>query len=71
MVEAIADIAEPDQVITDRDMDWIALAGPQIAEPLAVWLESWDGVSLSEHHAMPEDYAHALAVARALTGGAR
>jgi hypothetical protein len=39
--------------------------------PLAAVLESWDGVEISEHHAMPDDFAHALAFARVINGGSR
>jgi hypothetical protein len=50
---------------------WIALMNPDVAEPLAAWLESWDGVELREDGPLPEDFKHALAVARALNGTAR
>lgn len=38
--------------------------------PLASLLESWEGVGISEHHAMPDDFAHTLAFARVLNGTA-
>ncbi len=43
---------------------------PVIAEPLAVWLESWDGIPFDEHGPMPVDLQHALNVARAILGEA-
>jgi hypothetical protein len=39
--------------------------------PLAVWLESWDGVDVREHGPVPDDYLHAVAIARAINGGAK
>jgi hypothetical protein len=36
--------------------------------PLASWLESWDGIDIREDGSTPDDYRHALAVARALNG---
>lgn len=39
-----------------------------VDEPLAAWLESWDGVELDERGPLPEDFEHALAVARVLNG---
>jgi len=44
--------------------DWVALVHPGLAEPLASWLESWDGVEIREDGPMPDDFRYALAVAR-------
>lgn len=64
-----------------RDLEWIALASPALAEPLAAWLddhaELYEDVfkDLDERfHARVETNAramveHALAVARAVNGG--
>ena len=49
---------------------WIALVHPGLAEPLASWLESWDGVDLREDGPLPEDFEHALRIARVLNGTA-
>jgi len=38
-------------------------------EPLARWLDSWDGADVDEHAAMPDDLRHALLIARAINGG--
>jgi hypothetical protein len=40
-------------------------------EPLAAWLESWDGVELHEDGPMRDDFQHALKVARVILGGAQ
>ncbi|AKZ60784.1 hypothetical protein SAM23877_p075 (plasmid) [Streptomyces ambofaciens ATCC 23877] len=39
--------------------------------PVTRWLASWEGVELREDAALPEDAQHALAVARAINGGAQ
>ncbi|MGW4406556.1 hypothetical protein ACWEJ6_21180 [Nonomuraea sp. NPDC004702] len=53
-----------------NDGQWIALASPALAEPLASWLESWDGVDLREDGPLPDDFTYALRVARVLNGTA-
>jgi hypothetical protein len=40
-------------------------------EPIADWLDSWDGVDIDEHASMPDDLRHALVIARALNAAAR
>lgn len=35
---------------------------------IAGWLESFDGIDLTEHGAMSEEITHALAVSRAMNG---
>lgn len=52
------------------DAAWIALMSPALAEPLAAWLESWDGVAFNERGPMADDLKHALNVARAILGEA-
>jgi|GEM_PF-6777054 len=42
-----------------------------VDEPLASWLESWDGVDLAEDGPLPEDFEHALRIVRALNGTVR
>lgn len=37
-------------------------------EPLASWLESWDGVELREDGPLPSDFEYALRIARVLNG---
>ncbi len=41
---------------------------PVIAEPIIVWLESWDGIPFNEHGPMADDLQHALNVARSILG---
>lgn len=76
-----------DEVMTYADAAWIALAGPQIAEPLAAWLErAGDDLSGAEAYLArtpgeifdpfeycdePDSVRAALAVARAINGGDR
>lgn len=48
------------------DARYIATVHPQVGAAVAAWLESWTGVDLDEHAAMPADAEHALAVARAI-----
>ena len=73
MAEAIADIAEPSGIVAQADLDWMALASPVIAEPLAVWLESV-AVFWPEHQvvtataAAVRERSHALLIARAVLG---
>ena len=59
-----------EEIVGREDAAWIALAGPQIAEPLAEQLEEtaswWDQFSLT-----PEPTNPALVLARAINGGAR
>jgi len=47
---------------------WIALMQPALAEPLAAWMESWDGIPFNEHGPMADDLQHALNVARVILG---
>ncbi|MEV0994615.1 hypothetical protein [Nonomuraea sp. NPDC050202] len=51
-----------------RDGQWIALASPALAEPLASWLDSWTGIDLREDGPLPEDVEHALRIARVING---
>lgn len=51
-----------------RDLEWIALAHPGLAEPLAAWLESWDGIDFTEDGAMLDDLQYALRIARVING---
>ncbi|MGW0495070.1 hypothetical protein ACWD0Z_06405 [Streptomyces sp. NPDC003007] len=44
---------------------------PAAAEALAAWLDSWGVIDLREHATMQEDARHALAIARAINGGAQ
>jgi hypothetical protein len=46
------------------DANWIAAMHPGVGTLLAKWLGSWNGTDLDEHAAMPDDLAHALAIAR-------
>jgi hypothetical protein len=46
--------------------NYIALVHPGVGLALAGWLESLDGVEFSEHGPLPDEFAHALAVARAV-----
>jgi hypothetical protein len=39
-------------------------------EPLAKWLESWDGIEISEDGPWSDDAHDALAIARAINGAA-
>jgi hypothetical protein len=41
-----------------------------LGEPVADWLESWQGVHLSVEGPMPQDYEHALKIVRIVNGGA-
>lgn len=71
MAQALADITEPGQLISDGDMDWMALASPALAGPLAAWLEA-AALDLGESENLaycdePDSVRHALAVARAIT----
>lgn len=50
---------------------WIALVHPGLAEPLASWLESWDGIELREDGPLPSDFEYALRIARVLNGTAQ
>ncbi|TMS00138.1 hypothetical protein [Nonomuraea basaltis] len=47
---------------------WITVVNPALAEPLASWLESWDGVELREDGPLPADFEFALRIARVLNG---
>ncbi|MER7213549.1 hypothetical protein ABT340_41350 [Streptosporangium sp. NPDC000239] len=49
---------------------WIQVMSPALAQALAAWLESWEGVEVRLDGPMPEDYRYALRVARAINGGA-
>lgn len=40
-------------------------------EPLAKWLISWGGIDLDETGPLPEDAQYAIAIARAINGGAQ
>lgn len=40
----------------------------QLADPVADWLESWQGVHLSVDGAMPQDFEHALKIVRVVNG---
>jgi len=42
-----------------------------LRQPLTRWLDSLTGIEVFEHGPMAEEYRHALAVARALLGGAQ
>lgn len=42
---------------------FIATMHPGVSLALATWLASFDGIDISEHAAMSDDVAHALAVA--------
>jgi hypothetical protein len=53
----------------ENDAQWIALMHPGLAKPLAVWLESWAGVELREDGPYPDDWFHAVQIARAINGG--
>lgn len=66
MAGLLADVTEPEGIMSRADLDWMALMGPTVAHPLATWLESFDGIDLSEHAAVPDDYLHAVQVARAI-----
>lgn len=46
--------------------DYAAVMGPAVGLALAKWLDSWHGTDFDEHAAMPDDLAHALAIARAI-----
>lgn len=48
------------------DAEWIALMSPVLAEPLAAWLESWDGFDVPESAPHSDDWEHALKVSRAI-----
>lgn len=48
------------------DAAWIALMHPGVAEPLAAWLESWDGFNIPESAPHSDDWEHALKVSRAI-----
>ncbi|WP_049568711.1 hypothetical protein [Nonomuraea sp. SBT364] len=60
---------------------WIALANPDLAEPLASWLEETarqydappcdDPTGVCNHCERRDDFVNALHVARAINGGAR
>lgn len=54
----------------EGDARWMVLTNPLLAEPLASWLESWDGVDLREDGPLPDDFTYALRVARVLNGAA-
>lgn len=47
---------------------YIATMHPGVARALAAWLESWTGIDIAEHGPMPDDFKHALAVARLILG---
>jgi hypothetical protein len=49
--------------------EYIAATHPGVGKAVAAWLESWDGIELSEGGPLPDDFAHALAVARAVNNG--
>ena len=63
------EVAEDYSVIAREDLAWIALASPALAEPLAAWLESWDGLEFTEQGALLDDLKYALKIARVITGG--
>lgn len=67
-LDSVADAG--DGAAATADAAWICLANPLLAEPLAAWLESWEGVDLREDGPLPEDFARALKIARVLNGGA-
>lgn len=50
------------------DAGYIATMHPGVGAALAAWLDSLTGIDISEHAALPEEYRHALAVARAING---
>lgn len=50
---------------------YTAAMDPAVGLLLAKWLASWDGADISEHAAMPDDLAHALAIARAINAGSQ
>jgi len=45
------------------------LAG--LADPVADWLDSWTATDIREDGPMPEDFRHALAIARTVLGQER
>lgn len=53
------------------DLPYIAAMHPGVGTALAKWLISWGGIELEEFGPLPEDAQHALAVARAINGGAQ
>lgn len=59
------------QSLCSEDVEWIALMGPVLAEPLAAWLdgaaENWRWVS----SVVDADTHPAILTARAINGGAR
>ena len=74
MAMAISDITEPEGVVTHADLEWIALANPALAEPLAAWLESDAGLIDDMTAAgfgddiLAARFAPALMVARVILG---
>jgi hypothetical protein len=40
-----------------------------LADPVADWLESWQGVHLSVDGPMPQDFEHALKIVHIVNGG--
>jgi hypothetical protein len=63
-IQYVADAETPEHAA------YIAAMHPGVGEALAAWLDSWTGIDLYEAGALPEDARHALAVARAINGGA-
>lgn len=49
---------------------YLALMQPAVATALATWLESWDSIDVDETHSAPDDWFHALQIARAINGNA-
>ncbi|HEX5569291.1 MAG TPA: hypothetical protein VFY14_20635 [Streptomyces sp.] len=45
---------------------YIVAMHPGVGAALADWLDSLTGIEFSEHGSMPDEFAHALAVARAI-----
>lgn len=64
--EVARSYAEDGVAVSDADWEWMAFASPLLAEPLAAWLESWDGIEIREDAPMVDDLRHALNVARAI-----
>lgn len=67
MTTPAQEIAAAIQTLQSRHTTAADLA--RIRIPVTRWLASWEGIDLREDAALPEDAQHALAVARAITGG--
>lgn len=65
MTDALKDVADPEEIVARADLDWIALASPSLAEPIAAWLDRvaqwWPTYGSGDREA-------AIAVARAILG---